>query len=123
MSANTETDETNWYNSQTTNDWISTQHDQLYFKNESSQQRDTDSRVLLEAGIDLANSVSENWTVVITAGIHRARQVSYRVVSEEQLINLDFNYNRPGIQYIPNVIKDVQQVIDNLSETGTKMED
>ena len=120
MVADANTDETHWLETESTEDWVTTQHDQVYFRNEGEFRLYADSRKLLKAAAAVAESVPEDWDVVVTAGPYRGYDVSYEVNSESRHIHLDFYSIRPGFQHLADVIQDIEMAVRPSSGNETE---
>lgn len=108
MSTKPNTDDTHWFATETAEDWIATSYDRVYFRR-GTPRLDADHAVL-KAGRKVADAFPE-WDIVITYGPYRGYDVQYRVNRQSKSINLDFYSVRPGVQYIDDVIRDIEQAL------------
>ena len=116
MSTKEDTSETNWLESEAFDDWVTTSHDRVYFRDGGVfALPSVESENLLKAGAAVAESVPEEWSVVVTAGPYRGYDVHYEVHDDKRLIYLDFYSVRPGYHHLADVIEDIQEALNQLS--------
>jgi hypothetical protein len=111
-------DETYWLETETSDDWVSTPHEQVYFRDETPKMMLVSTLDLIKAGALVAKALPGNWTVVITAGPYRGHDVEYDTLYDARRIHLDFYSARPGFQYLPDIIDDVKQGLGDASGEG-----
>jgi hypothetical protein len=114
------TEESEWIEIENPGDWISTAHEKVYFRDESPRRTMVSTPSLIKAGAIVAKALPGEWTVIITAGPYRGYDVRYNADCESQRVYLDFYSPRPGYQYLGEVIDDVKQVWDDLSDDQTE---
>lgn len=108
--------ESDWLRTESPEDWIQTEHGNLYKRKESDGpsllQRKGGNP--LEAAKEVAKAFHDGWDVIVTVGPYRAHDVSYRVDPETKRINLDYYSIRPGTEYTEDIIRSITKDLKEL---------
>lgn len=110
-------EETHWFENESSDDWMSTSHEDVYFRDGTPKVLPSiNTRDLVIASAGVGKALPGDWTVVVTAGPHRGHDVEYVVDPENNRLHLDFYSVRPGYHHIPDLIEDVKQDISDATE-------